>query len=158
MAKTAAAVAAPETPFVDVPDALIVDQNAPLPKPEKAARAPRLKPRERRKRDVHVQNDVFVRKNLNSEAEILGTEKEYLVPQYIFGQDEDTGETGIVLNPEYEDTLDPIGKLKELPIGKPRVGKNGQNLPARYYVKTKAPTGTAQNPAEHRTVIIRQDN
>lgn len=144
---------------IEVDEALVVDQGAPLPKPEKPTRAPRLKPRERRMRDVHVQNDVFVRKNLNSEAEILGTEREYDVPQFIMGQDETTGEVGIVLNPEYEDAEDPIGKLKELPLSKgPRVGRNGQLLPARYAVKTKAPTGTAQNPTEHRTVIIRQDN
>ena len=144
-----------------VPDELIVEsgqETSPQVAEKAPARPPRLKPRQRRMRDVHVQNDTFVRKNLNSEAEILGTEKEYEVPQYIWGQDEETGEMAIVLNPEYEDAKDPIGKLKLLPLGKPRVGKNGQNLPARYPVRTKAPTGTAQNPGEHTTVIIRQDN
>jgi len=151
---------AKQTLRIDVPEELVVEQGqeTSLAVAEKVTRPPRLKPKARRMRDVHVQNDGFVRKNLFSEAEILGTDKEYTVPQYIMGQDEETGEMGIVLNPEYEDSKDPIGTLKPLPLGKPRVGKNGQMLPARYAVRTKAPTGTNQNPTEHRTIIIRQDN
>jgi hypothetical protein len=115
-------------------------------------KAPKLRPPQTKMRDVFVQNDTFVRKNL-----VEGDET-YEVPQYIWGMDDD-GKQAVVVNPEYEGILDPNGTLKKLPLSKgPKVGSNSQLLPSRYPIRAKAPIGTQQNPAEHVSTMIRQDN
>lgn len=136
-----------------------VEMDGTPPKPGRAAKALKLKPKSRRNRDVHVQQDTFVRKNLISEAEVEGTPQEYEVPQYIMGQDPENGELAVVENPEYDPMKDPIGKLRTFPISSgPKVGSNGQFLPSRYAIHAKAQVGTKDDPKEHKIVCIRQDN
>jgi hypothetical protein len=124
-----------------------------------AAKRIRLKPPQKRAKDVYVQNDWFVRKNIVSQDEADALPDAYQVPQYIQGQNPETGELAIVENPEYDGKEDRTGTLKVLPISKgPKVGSNGQLLPSRYPIKGKAPAGTNQEPREHTNVLIRQDN
>lgn len=137
-----------------------VELTAEPPKPTRGiVKKLKLKPKERRKRDIHVQSDGFVRKNLTSEAEVEGTPLEYDVPQFVMGQDPETGEIAVVDNPEYDPALDPVGKLKILPMSTgPKVGSNGQFLPSRYVIKAKAQVGTKDDPREHNILCVRQDN
>jgi hypothetical protein len=121
----------------------------------------RIKPPAKKAKDVYVQNDWFVRRNILSQDEVdaLPEDKQYMVDQYIQGQNPETGELAIVENPEYDGAQDLMGTLKLQPMSKgPKVGSNGQLLPARYPVKGKAPAGTQQEPREHTNVLIRQDN
>ena len=112
----------------------------------------KLKPVDRRMKDVHVQSDWFVRQNLVKDDE------SYEVPQYIMGQSPN-GDIGVVANPEYEPIKDKNGTLIELEMSKgPKVGGNGELLPSRYPIRATAPTGDPKSPHEHVTVCIRQDN
>lgn len=117
-----------------------------------SAKPTKLKPPDRRMKDVHVQSDWFCRQNLVKDDET------YDVPQYIQGQDPVSGEIAIVLNPEYDPKQDKNGTLKELPMSKgPKVGSNGQLLPSRYAIRAAAPTGDPKAPHEHVITCIRQD-
>ena len=105
-----------------------------------------LKPKSKKPKTVFVQNDIFVRKNL-----VLNDDS-YQVEQYILGVDED-GQPAVVENPEYNGSLDPNGKLIVLPkVAGPKMGSNGQFLPARYDVESTAGPGTPKLKHE------RQDN
>lgn len=105
-----------------------------------------LKPKSKKPKTVFVQNDIFVRKNL------VMNDTSYEVEQYILGVDED-GQPAVVENPEYDGTLDPNGKLIILEVSKgPKMGTNGQFLPARYEVESTAGPGTPKIKQ------VRQDN
>ena len=113
--------------------------------------APKLKPKSTGKpKEVFVQNDQFVRKNL------VDGDESYDVPQYIMGID-DEGQQAVIENPAYDGKKDPNGTLKQFPMSDgPKVAPNGALQPRRYPVTTKAPKGGTTNEF-HEITVIRQD-